>query len=224
MVSFAKQYCPLWTGLLFLLIFDMAALATDKEPSGATNDILRRLGHEPIPTQTNQSKNIIADKNGSSSEKDFESPVTEFHTHTVKAGESLSMISKFYYDDYGKISLIAEHNHIKDINQLRVGQKIKIPIIELKQLEKVTGFQEKNLAESREIKKSFIEESDLKKKGVMPKDDYLPIAIFIIIYFLMILFFLFIKLSGMQVTTKGNERIEKASFVLGKVENSELNK
>ena len=36
-----------------------------------------------------------------------------------------------------------------------------------------------------------------------------------------ILFFLFIKLSGMQVTTETKEPIETASFVLGKVEDSE---
>ncbi len=218
MVAFAKQYCPLLTALLFLLILDMAALATDKKPTGATNDILRRLGHESIPTQTNQNKNVNAAKNERSSETDFESPVIEFHTHAVKAGDSLSVIARTYYDDYNKIALIAEYNNITDINQLKVGQKIKIPILELKQLERVTGFQEKNLAESKEIETSPIEETDLKGKESIPKDDYLPIAIFIVVFFLMIIIFLFIKLSGMQVTTKTKEPIEQDSFVLGKVE------
>jgi len=201
----------------------LAASATNKEPSGTANDILRRLGHEPIPTQTDQTKSVNAGKNKRLPGKDFESPVMEFHIHTVTAGDSLSMISKYYYDDYGKISLIAEYNDIKDINQLKVGQKIKIPIIGFKQFEKEKGFQEKNLAEPQQIEKSSIEETDLGRKRVIPEDDRLPIAVFVIAYFLMIIFFLGIKLSGMPITTKRNEPTEKASFVLGKVGDSELN-
>lgn len=221
MISFAKQYCLFWTALLFLLILNMAAFATDKEPTSATNDILRRLGHEPIAAQTNQNKNVNADKNESSSETDFERPVIEFHTHTVKAGESLSVITKLYYDDYNNIALIAKYNDITDINQLKVGQKIKIPILNLKQLEKVAGIQEKDLAEYKEIETDPIGETDLKGKGTISKVGYLLIAIVFVLCFLIILFFLFIKRSDKQVTTKTEEPIEKAFFVLGKVEDSD---
>ena len=221
MVLFVKQYCPLWTALLFLLILDMTAFATDRNPTSTANDILRRLGHEPITTQTNQNKNVNADKNENSLETDFERPVIEFHTHTVKAGESLSVITKLYYDDYNNIALIAKFNNITDINQLKVGQKIKIPILNLRQLEKVAGIQEKDLAESKEIETDPIGETDLKGKGTISKVAYLLIAIVFVLCFLIILFFLFIKRSGKQVTTKTEEPIEKASFVLGKVESSD---
>ena len=221
MVLFAKQYCPLWAALLFLLILDMAAFATDKNPTSATNDILRRLGHEPITTQANQNKNVNADKNESSSETDFERPVIEFHTHTVKTGESLSVIAKLYYDDYNNIALIAKYNDITDINQLKVGQKIKIPILNLKQLDKVTGFQEKNLAESKEIETSPIEENDLREKKSILKNAYLLIAIVFVLCFLIIVIFLLTKRSDKQVTAKTEEPIERASFVFGKAEASD---
>ena len=80
---------------------------------------------------------------------------------------------------------------------------------------------EKNLAEAKEIDTSPIEEKDLKGKKSISTNGYLLIAIFFVLCILTVLVFLFIKLSGKQVTTKTEEQIENASFVLGEVEDSD---
>jgi len=50
--------------------------------------------------------------------------------HTIKPGESLSMVAKIYYGDYKKFPIIAEFNNIPENTQVKVGQKIKVPEIE----------------------------------------------------------------------------------------------
>lgn len=50
--------------------------------------------------------------------------------HTIKPGESLSMVAKTYYGDYKKFSVIADYNNLSDATQIKVGQKIKVPEIE----------------------------------------------------------------------------------------------
>jgi len=50
--------------------------------------------------------------------------------HTIKPGESLSMVAKTYYGDYKKFQIIAEFNNMPDATQITVGQKIKVPEIE----------------------------------------------------------------------------------------------
>jgi tetratricopeptide (TPR) repeat protein len=50
--------------------------------------------------------------------------------HTIKPGESLSMIAKNYYGDYNKFRIIAKFNNMSDATQIEVGQKIKVPEIE----------------------------------------------------------------------------------------------
>jgi len=50
--------------------------------------------------------------------------------HTMKPGESISMVAKTYYGDYKKFSIIAEFNNMSDATQIKVGQKIKVPEID----------------------------------------------------------------------------------------------
>ena len=54
----------------------------------------------------------------------------KYVVHTIKPGESLSMVAKIYYGDYKKFPIIAEFNNMSDATQIKVGQKIKVPEIE----------------------------------------------------------------------------------------------
>jgi len=57
-------------------------------------------------------------------------PTKRFVVHTIKPGESLSIVAKIYYGDYKKFPIIAEFNNMPDATQIKVGQKIKVPEIE----------------------------------------------------------------------------------------------
>jgi nucleoid-associated protein YgaU len=70
--------------------------------------------------------------------------------HTIKPGESLSMVAKTYYGDYEKFPIIAEFNNMSDATQITVGQKIKVPEIE--------GM--RFLASKREIKTEDVKAPD----------------------------------------------------------------
>jgi LysM repeat protein len=59
-----------------------------------------------------------------------EIPPKNYIIHTVKPGESLSMIAKTYYGNYKKFPIIAQFNNMSDATRIKVGQKIKVPTIE----------------------------------------------------------------------------------------------
>ncbi len=50
--------------------------------------------------------------------------------HTLKPGESLSILARMYYGDKMKYRIIADYNNIRDINNVSVGQQIMIPLPE----------------------------------------------------------------------------------------------
>jgi len=50
--------------------------------------------------------------------------------HTVQPGESISSIAALYYGDYRKFHIIARYNNIEDATRLKVGQVLKVPVIE----------------------------------------------------------------------------------------------
>jgi tetratricopeptide (TPR) repeat protein len=56
--------------------------------------------------------------------------VKRYIIHTVQADESISTLAQRYYGDYRKFHFIAEYNELEDATQVRVGQDIKIPVIE----------------------------------------------------------------------------------------------
>jgi len=56
--------------------------------------------------------------------------VKRYIVHTVQADESISTLAERYYGDYRKFHFIAEYNELEDATQVRVGQDIKIPVIE----------------------------------------------------------------------------------------------
>jgi tetratricopeptide (TPR) repeat protein len=56
--------------------------------------------------------------------------VKRYIVHTVQPDESISTLAERYYGDYRKFHFIAEYNELEDATQVRVGQEIKIPVIE----------------------------------------------------------------------------------------------
>jgi tetratricopeptide (TPR) repeat protein len=56
--------------------------------------------------------------------------VKRYIVHTVQADESISTLAERYYGDYRKFHFIAEYNELEDATQVKVGQDIKIPVIE----------------------------------------------------------------------------------------------
>lgn len=120
-----------------------------------------------------------------------------YQVHTVKAGDSLSKIAKEYYDDYNRVSLIARFNNIKDINRLKIGQKIKIPILSLAPPEKSSTLEGEDLGISKRGEAETLEEKSLNKKTVNSILDG-PTLLFIIIYLFVMLSLLLIKWLGRQ--------------------------
>lgn len=56
--------------------------------------------------------------------------VKRYIVHTIQSDESLSTLAEKYYGDYRKFHLIADYNEMADPTRIRVGQDIKIPVIE----------------------------------------------------------------------------------------------
>jgi len=91
----------------------------------------------PKPQTTETSQNTTAPAEKESAEKTTETPTSsathtqpasdsqaEYIVHTVQKGEYLATIAKKYNTT---VSKIASYNHLTDINNLKVGQKLKIP-------------------------------------------------------------------------------------------------
>lgn len=56
--------------------------------------------------------------------------VKRYVVHVLQPDESLSSLADKYYGDYRKFHLIAEFNEIEDATRVRVGQEIKVPVLE----------------------------------------------------------------------------------------------
>lgn len=84
--------------------------------------------------------------------------------HTVRFGESLSLLAKMYYGEYSQFHFIAEFNDLSESSMLQVGQKIKIPEGDPipKILNKV-GSEDKNKIEPKQ--------TDSEDKGSPPPTD-----------------------------------------------------
>ena len=54
----------------------------------------------------------------------------KFITHIIGPGESISKLALKYYGDYRKYHYIANFNNMTDATQVRVGQKIMVPVID----------------------------------------------------------------------------------------------
>ena len=54
----------------------------------------------------------------------------KFIIHALMPGESLSKLAQKYYGDYKRFDIIAEYNNMEDATRVKIGQEIKIPVIE----------------------------------------------------------------------------------------------
>jgi len=53
--------------------------------------------------------------------------IQKYTWHTIKRGETLSIISKTFYGNFNQSGIIAKVNNIKDASRIRIGMKLKIP-------------------------------------------------------------------------------------------------
>lgn len=53
----------------------------------------------------------------------------EYIVHTLRYGESVSIISNLYYDDVRKYDVIGKFNNMKDVTKVNAGDQLKIPAI-----------------------------------------------------------------------------------------------
>ncbi len=56
--------------------------------------------------------------------------IDRYVLHTIQPNESISTLAKLYYGDYRKFHLIALYNKLDDATKVKVGQQIKVPVIE----------------------------------------------------------------------------------------------
>ena len=61
------------------------------------------------------------------STKDSPAPKNTVKQYTVKKGDTLWAISKKFYGDGSKYTVISKYNHIENPNKIEVGQKLTIP-------------------------------------------------------------------------------------------------
>jgi len=75
---------------------------------------------------------------------------TKYITHRIAAGESISKLALKYYGDYKKYHHIANFNRLTDATRVRVGQQIRIPVIDGVSLEDLTRIGSGETATSQE--------------------------------------------------------------------------
>ena len=125
------------------------------------------------------------------------------------------MISRSYYGDVKKVALIAEYNNIQNINQISIGQKIKIPELLLEKTQQKADLKEADLAGAEKIKTGPIKEADIKKQGLFSKSALM----FVIMIFLVgVLVLLLFKLHGLKGPVDRVKIEEGGSFTMGKVD------
>lgn len=214
-----KTNSILWFLLLTVVCISPISFAADKQAPPAANDILQQLGHTPLVGQSESQKPKVGSKTNGA-ESDFTPPLMEHHVHTVKAGENLSSIVKLYYNDTGKIKTIAEYNKIKNVNQLKVGQKIKIPALEMKADSSVSGFKETDLGGAAEMKVKLIESADLNRSGILSKTIFMLLILLILAGIALAVYIFMIKPPPKQNTNQAEESLDgdvpvEKPFVLG---------
>ncbi|UCF71863.1 MAG: LysM peptidoglycan-binding domain-containing protein [Deltaproteobacteria bacterium] len=84
-----------------------------------------------------------------------EQQVKGYVLHAIQPDESISMLAKKYYGDPKKFQIIAEYNELEDATKVRVGQEIKVPVVEGMLF---FGTSEEIISVSGEISKSSLTE------------------------------------------------------------------
>ena len=98
-----------------------------------------------------------------------EIPAKKYIIHTIKPGESLSMVAKTYYGDYKKFPIIAEFNNMSHATQIKVGQKIKVPAIE--EMPFLASKHEIKTEEVKAPESVLLEEEEKKDEGVEEPEE-----------------------------------------------------
>jgi len=93
--------------------------------------------------------------------------------HTIKPGESLSMVAKTYYGDYKKFPIIAKFNNMSDATQITVGQKIKVPAIE--EMPFLASKHEIKTEEVKAPESVLLEEEEKKDEGLEEEEPEEPV-------------------------------------------------
>ncbi|MGD9159865.1 MAG: LysM peptidoglycan-binding domain-containing protein, partial [Desulfobacteraceae bacterium] len=63
-------------------------------------------------------------------QKLFAEEVEGYLVHKIQKNETISLLAKKYYGDAKKFRIIAEYNRMEDATKIRLGQAIKIPVID----------------------------------------------------------------------------------------------
>ena len=171
------------------------------------------IGADPLPAagapKSAPGRDRPAAKNG------LAQSTKKIKIHTVKSGETLGVISRTYYGDPKKVALIAEFNDIKDFDQIHIGQKIKIPLLEPEKPEKAPALKEAELSEAEKSTTGLIEETDMNKGGLLGK----PILMLMIMICLIGTFiFLLFKLKGLKGPVDKIRIEEGGPFTMGEVD------
>jgi len=214
MVSLSKLCRVLSIPILFLVTFEPAELTAETRPKKVSdNEVLKLIGAEPVPADP-PPKSAPARKQPSS-ESGLAQPTKKFKIHTVKSGETLGIISRSYYGDAKKVALIAEYNNIKNIDQIHIGQKIKIPALMLKKPKEEIGLKQADLAETQRSTAGPIEETDINRQGLFS----IPTLMLIVMIFLFgVLIFLLIKLRGLKGPADKVKIEAGGPFTMGEVD------
>jgi tetratricopeptide (TPR) repeat protein len=69
----------------------------------------------------------------------------DYILHTILSGESVSKLGMIYYGDFKKHEVIGKFNVLKDVTKVRVGETLKIPVLEGFSLSDLKQKQEKYL-------------------------------------------------------------------------------
>jgi len=214
MAVMAKLYRLLGVLFFSLIIFEAAAPETEAGPEKVSdNEVLKIIGADPVPAETKNKSTPQPKQRPAKS--DFPRPGKNFKIHTVKPGETLGIISRAYYGDGKQVSLIAEYNNIKNINQIHIGQKIKIPMLVLKKPKNMARLEEADLGGAEISAAGPIKEADMNKRRLFGK----PILVLIAIALLTgVLIFLVIKLRSLKNPVDKVSIEEGGPFTLGHVD------
>jgi tetratricopeptide (TPR) repeat protein len=81
----------------------------------------------------------------------------DYITHTLAEGESVSKLGLIYYGDLKTYPVIGKFNNLADVTKVRVGQKIKIPVVE--------GI---SLAHLEQTQQAYLDARKVKEKSAYP--------------------------------------------------------
>ncbi len=140
------------------------------------------------------------------------------HIHIVKPGESLSSIVRSYFGDNEQLKIIARFNQIENINQIRVGQEIKIPVVRTTRTDRLEEIELNTAKPSAAADSGRINESGLKNEKPLSgtrsfRRMNMLLFIFVVILLLAALIYLLKKFAALQDAPVKRDREESKYFI-----------